>query len=131
MLSFQHTNIDKKSTNEDILSTSMVSEINEEKENIPLCNYCRKSFANYSNLRHHIQIVHLKESKWDCIKCGKVRRRRSSLFFILMSYFLSVLRSVHQNQILKYIFVHIFVLNHIHVNIVNTIVCIIHRLKII
>jgi len=43
-----------------------------DKENIPLCQYCQKSFANYSNLRHHIQIVHLKENKWDCIKCGKV-----------------------------------------------------------
>ena len=43
-----------------------------DKENIPLCQNCQKSFANYSNLRHHIQIVHLKENKWDCIKCGKV-----------------------------------------------------------
>ena len=73
MLSLQPTNMDKKSTSDELLSTSMVSDINEEKENIPLCNYCRKSFANYSNLRHHIQIVHLKESKWDCSKCGKVR----------------------------------------------------------
>jgi uncharacterized Zn-finger protein len=70
MLSLQHTNMDRNSTSNDTLS--MVEEINEEKENIPLCNYCQKSFANYSNLRHHIQIVHLKESKWDCSKCGKV-----------------------------------------------------------
>jgi uncharacterized Zn-finger protein len=62
--------MDRNSTSNDTLS--MVEEINEEKENIPLCNYCQKSFANYSNLRHHIQIVHLKESKWDCSKCGKV-----------------------------------------------------------
>lgn len=85
MLSFPHTNIERKSSSEETLSTSMVSEINEEKENIPLCNYCRKSFANYSNLRHHIQIVHLKESKWDCSKCGKVNpidkiHRRSFLY---------------------------------------------------
>jgi RNase P subunit RPR2 len=48
------------------------SSIDSEKENIPLCKYCQKSFANYSNLRHHIQIIHLKENKWDCNKCGKV-----------------------------------------------------------
>jgi uncharacterized Zn-finger protein len=83
MLSLQHTNMDTTSTSEEILSTSMVSEINEEKENIPLCNYCRKSFANYSNLRHHIQIVHLKESKWDCSKCGKVKKKRKIFEFIL------------------------------------------------
>jgi len=80
MLSLQHTNMDRKSsTSNEILSTSMVEEINEEKENIPLCNYCRKSFANYSNLRHHIQIVHLKESKWDCSKCGKICSSKSNL----------------------------------------------------
>ncbi|CAF3490319.1 unnamed protein product [Rotaria sp. Silwood1] len=79
MLSLQHTNMDTKSTSDETLSTSMVSEINDEKENIPLCTYCRKSFANYSNLRHHIQIVHLKESKWDCIKCGKICSSKSNL----------------------------------------------------
>jgi uncharacterized Zn-finger protein len=49
------------------------SSIHFEKENIPLCKFCQKSFANYSNLRHHIQIIHLKENKWDCNKCGKVK----------------------------------------------------------
>ena len=78
--------MERKSSSEETLSTSMVSEINEEKENIPLCNYCRKSFANYSNLRHHIQIVHLKESKWDCSKCGKVRNR---MHIDRISFFLS------------------------------------------
>ncbi|CAF4099271.1 unnamed protein product [Adineta steineri] len=79
MLSLHHTNMETKSSSNETLSTSMVSEINEEKENIPLCNYCRKSFANYSNLRHHIQIVHLKESKWDCSKCGKICSSKSNL----------------------------------------------------
>jgi uncharacterized Zn-finger protein len=72
MLNLSHTNTERASSSDDTLGNSMVSELIEEKENIPLCHYCRKSFANYSNLRHHIQIVHLKESKWDCSKCGKV-----------------------------------------------------------
>jgi len=66
-------------TNENsVLTSTMIEDIQEEKENIPLCTYCRKSFANYSNLRHHIQIVHLKESKWDCIKCGKVKYSKNN-----------------------------------------------------
>jgi len=129
MLSLQHTNMNTKSTSDETLSTSMVSEINEEKENIPLCNYCRKSFANYSNLRHHIQIVHLKESKWDCSKCGKVNIFIRKIIFKFFCLFYK--RFVRRNQILKFIFVHIFVLNHILANIVNMIVCIIHQSKII
>jgi KRAB domain-containing zinc finger protein len=94
MLSLQHTNMDTKSTSEETLSTSMVSEINEEKENIPLCNYCRKSFANYSNLRHHVQIVHLKESKWDCSKCGKVKKQTNKSYqFILFLFFIKICSS--------------------------------------
>jgi hydrogenase maturation factor HypF (carbamoyltransferase family) len=58
------------------------SSIHSEKENIPLCKFCQKSFANYSNLRHHIQIIHLKENKWDCNKCGKVKFQ-----FILYCFF--------------------------------------------
>ncbi len=55
-----------------------------EKENIPLCTYCQKSFANYSNLRHHIQIIHLKENKWDCSKCGKVEFSFDSFFLLFL-----------------------------------------------
>ena len=74
MLNLAHTNIDRAAPSS-AEEPPMGAELTEEKENIPLCHYCRKSFANYSNLRHHIQIVHLKESKWDCIKCGKVNAR--------------------------------------------------------
>jgi len=62
-----------------------------EKENIPLCKYCQKSFANFSNLRHHIQIIHLKETKWDCSKCGKVNI--SELFYLIQIYFLKICSS--------------------------------------
>lgn len=75
LLNLAHTNIERSTHSNTEETSSMVAELTEEKENIPLCQYCRKSFANYSNLRHHIQIVHLKESKWDCIKCGKVKFR--------------------------------------------------------
>ena len=58
-----------------------------EKENIPLCQYCQKSFANSSNLRHHIQIVHLKENKWDCSKCGKVNLEILIYIFLFLLFF--------------------------------------------
>ena len=43
-----------------------------EKENIPICKYCSKVFANFSNLNHHISAIHLNQSKWICSQCGKV-----------------------------------------------------------
>jgi hypothetical protein len=43
-----------------------------EKENIPICKYCNKIFANFSNLNHHISAIHLNQSKWVCSQCGKV-----------------------------------------------------------
>lgn len=43
-----------------------------EKENIPICKYCNKVFANFSNLNHHISAIHLNQSKWVCSQCGKV-----------------------------------------------------------
>ncbi len=69
--------INRRQVKDKMLSSSSIPF---EKENIPLCKYCQKSFANFSNLRHHIQIIHLKETKWDCSKCGKVNT--SELFFI-------------------------------------------------
>lgn len=50
-----------------------------EKENIPICKYCNKQFANFSNLNHHISAIHLNQSKWVCSQCGKVCSSKSNL----------------------------------------------------
>lgn len=50
-----------------------------EKENIPICKYCSKQFANFSNLNHHVSAIHLNESKWVCSQCGKICSSKSNL----------------------------------------------------
>lgn len=50
-----------------------------EKENIPICKYCSKQFANFSNLNHHISAIHLNQSKWVCSQCGKICSSKSNL----------------------------------------------------
>ena len=50
-----------------------------EKENIPVCKFCQKIFANHSNLNHHINAIHLNQSKWTCSQCGKICSSKSNL----------------------------------------------------
>lgn len=50
-----------------------------EKENIPICKFCSKQFANFSNLNHHIAAIHLNQSKWVCSQCGKICSSKSNL----------------------------------------------------
>lgn len=52
---------------------------NIEKENIPICKFCSKQFANFSNLNHHISAIHLNQSKWVCSQCGKICSSKSNL----------------------------------------------------
>jgi hypothetical protein len=54
------------------LSSNNQSMVEQEKENVPICKYCNKIFANFSNLNHHISAIHLNQSKWVCSQCGKV-----------------------------------------------------------
>ena len=50
-----------------------------EKENIPICKFCNKVFANFSNLNHHVSAIHLNQSKWVCSQCGKICSSKSNL----------------------------------------------------
>jgi hypothetical protein len=60
-------------------SLNSTSIVDSEKENIPICKYCNKIFANFSNLNHHISAIHLNQSKWICSQCGKVCSSKSNL----------------------------------------------------
>ena len=50
-----------------------------EKENVPICKFCNKMFANFSNLNHHISAIHLNQSKWICSQCDKICSSKSNL----------------------------------------------------
>ncbi|KAI3386768.1 hypothetical protein SNEBB_004768 [Seison nebaliae] len=45
----------------------------------PTCERCMKQFANYSNLKHHIETIHLLKSQWKCTYCGKICTSKSNL----------------------------------------------------
>lgn len=66
-----------ESSNE--VSPNYVMLTENEKENIPICKYCNKIFANFSNLNHHISAIHLNQSKWVCSQCGKICSSKSNL----------------------------------------------------
>ena len=71
------TTSNQDNTQQLIISPNGISE--NEKENIPICKYCNKVFANFSNLNHHISAIHLNQSKWVCSQCGKICSSKSNL----------------------------------------------------
>ena len=62
-----------------------------------VCSVCQASFANCSNLRHHVESYHIKSNSWSCTQCGKV----CSFFLLLLIspinyyyFFLAVLKQI-------------------------------------
>lgn len=66
------TAVSSNCVNNNEISIQNTNGVDHEKENIPICKYCNKIFANFSNLNHHISAIHLNQSKWVCSQCGKV-----------------------------------------------------------
>ena len=66
-------------SSQDIINKQASPNGENEKENIPVCKYCSKVFANFSNLNHHVSAIHLNQSKWVCSQCGKICSSKSNL----------------------------------------------------